>query len=69
MGINGLANNAEVKITDVAGKLVYSTRANGGTVTWNLNDATGRRVRSGVYLVLSADADGNNSCVSKVAVL
>jgi ligand-binding sensor domain-containing protein len=69
VGINGLANNAEVKITDVAGKLVYSTRANGGTVTWNLNDANGHRVRSGVYLVLSADADGKNSCVSKVAVL
>ncbi|WP_375417922.1 T9SS type A sorting domain-containing protein [uncultured Hymenobacter sp.] len=69
VGISGLANNAVVKITDVAGRLVYSTRANGGTVTWNLNDATGRRVRSGVYLVLSSDADGKNGCVSKVAVL
>lgn len=69
VGIKGLANNAVVKITDVAGKLVYSTHANGGTVTWDLNDAKGRRVRSGVYLVLSADADGNNGCVSKVAVL
>ena len=69
VGIRGLANNAQVKITDVAGKLVYSTRANGGTVTWNLHDASGRRVRSGVYLVLSADADGNNGCISKVAVL
>ena len=69
VGIRGLANNAQVKITDVTGKLVYSTHANGGTVTWNLQDATGRRVRSGVYLVLSADADGNNGCISKVAVL
>ena len=69
VGINGLTNNAVVKITDVAGRLVYSTRASGGTVTWNLNDAGGRRVRSGVYLVLSADADGKNGCVTKVAVL
>lgn len=69
VGINGLANNALVKITDVTGKLVYSTRASGGTVTWNLADANGRRVRSGVYLVLSSDADGKNGCISKVAVL
>jgi ligand-binding sensor domain-containing protein len=69
VGIRGLVNNAYVKITDVAGHLVYSTRAAGGTVTWDLNDAQGRRVRSGVYLVLTSDAEGKNGCVSKVAVL
>jgi hypothetical protein len=69
VGIRGLVNNAYVKITDVAGHLVYSTRAAGGTVTWDLNDAQGRRVRSGVYLVLTSDAEGKNACVSKVAVL
>jgi len=69
VGIRGLVNNAYVKITDVAGHLVYSTRAAGGTLTWDLNDAQGRRVRSGVYLVLTSDAEGKNGCVSKVAVL
>ncbi|MBX0292454.1 T9SS type A sorting domain-containing protein [Hymenobacter sp. HSC-4F20] len=69
VGISGLANNAPVKITDVTGKLVYQTRANGGTVTWNLTDYNGRRVQSGVYLVLSSDADGKNGCVSKIAVV
>ncbi len=69
VGISGVANNAQVRITDIAGHLVYSTHAAGGTVTWNLADAAGRRVRSGVYLVLTSDADGKNTCVSKVAVL
>ena len=69
VGIRGLVNNAYVKITDVAGHLVYSTRAAGGTLTWDLNDVSGRRVSSGVYLVLTSDADGKNGCVSKVAVL
>jgi hypothetical protein len=69
VGITGLANNALVKITDVAGHLVYATTANGGTVTWNLTNPNGERVRSGIYLVLSSDADGKNGCVSKVAVL
>jgi hypothetical protein len=69
VGISGLANNAVVKITDVAGHLVYATTANGGTVTWNMANPNGQRVRSGIYLVLSTDADGKNGCVSKVAVL
>ncbi|MDO7877007.1 two-component regulator propeller domain-containing protein [Hymenobacter sp. ASUV-10] len=69
VGVSGLANNALVKITDVAGHLVYATTATGGTLTWNMTDANGQRVRSGVYLVLSSDADGGNTCVSKVAVL
>jgi len=69
VGITGLANNALVKITDVAGHLVYATKASGGTVTWNLTTPDGQRVRSGTYLVLSSDADGKNGCVSKVAVL
>lgn len=69
VGISGLANNGTVKITDVTGKLVYQTRASGGTVVWNLADYNGRKVQSGVYLVLSSDADGKNGCISKVAVV
>ena len=69
VGISGLASNALVKITDVAGHLVFAATATGGTATWNMTNADGQRVRSGVYLVLSSDADGKNGCVSKVAVL
>lgn len=69
VGISGLANNAIVKITDVSGLLVYQTRANGGTLVWNLQDYNGRRVQSGVYLVLTSDADGKNGCISKIAVV
>lgn len=69
VSISGLVNSAVVKITDVTGKLVYQTRANGGTITWNLADYNGRKVNSGVYLVLSSDADGNHGCISKVAVV
>ena len=68
VGLVGVANNALVKITDVAGHLVYATKATGGGVTWNLTDANGQRVRPGLYLVLTSDADGQNGCVSKVAV-
>lgn len=69
VGISGLPNNANVKITDSAGRLVYETKATGGTVAWNTRDVKGRRVSSGVYLVFSSTPDGSQNCVSKVAVI
>ncbi|QNH61755.1 two-component regulator propeller domain-containing protein [Hymenobacter sediminicola] len=69
VGVSGLSNNGIVKITDVTGKLVFQTTATGGTVIWNLADYNGRKVQSGVYLVLSSDAEGKNGCISKIAVV
>uniref|UniRef100_UPI004047D0A2 type IX secretion system anionic LPS delivery protein PorZ n=1 Tax=Roseivirga sp. TaxID=1964215 RepID=UPI004047D0A2 len=61
--INGLVNNAIVKITDVSGKLVKQTRANGATATWNARDVSGSRVQAGIYLVFSSNADGTETFV------
>ena len=69
VGISGLPNNANVKITDSAGRLVYETKAAGGTVAWNTRDVNGRRVNTGVYLVFSSSPDGSQKCVSKVAII
>jgi ligand-binding sensor domain-containing protein len=63
--IDGLVANARVKITDVAGRLVYQTTANGGTATWTGSDYRGSRARSGVYLVYSASPDGAERLVTK----
>ncbi|WP_169433375.1 two-component regulator propeller domain-containing protein [Lewinella cohaerens] len=51
--VRGLAVNANVKITDVNGKLVYETEALGGQAVWDGRDYNGRRVQTGVYLVFS----------------
>lgn len=69
VGISGLPNNANVRITDVAGNLVYQAKATGGTLAWNARDYNGNRVKAGVYLVLSASEDGNQTCITKIAVL
>jgi hypothetical protein len=69
VAISGLSANAWVKITDVAGKLVYETRATGGTVAWNGRDYNGRRPSSGVYLVFSANEDGTEGYVGKIAII
>jgi ligand-binding sensor domain-containing protein len=69
VGISGLAAQATVKITDVAGRLVYETRANGGTATWNVRDYNGNRAETGIYLVFSASEDGVETFVTKLAIV
>jgi hypothetical protein len=69
VGISGLATDASVKITDVAGNLVYETTAEGGTAVWNVKDYNGKRAATGVYLIFCATADGSNKFVSKIAVV
>ncbi|MEN0006590.1 MAG: hypothetical protein AAF798_20725, partial [Bacteroidota bacterium] len=49
IAIRGLARDANVKITDVNGKLVFETTANGGQAVWDGRDYNGRRASSGVY--------------------
>ncbi|GAB3199245.1 ligand-binding sensor domain-containing protein [Pontibacter aydingkolensis] len=69
VGVSGLPNNANIRITDVAGTLVYKTRATGGTLAWDVRDYNGKRVKAGVYLVMSSSDDGSQTCISKIAVL
>ncbi len=53
-----LPANADVRITDISGQLVYRTIANGGQATWNGMDYTGKRPQTGVYLVFVTSKDG-----------
>jgi hypothetical protein len=69
VGISGLATDATVKITDISGKLIWQTKANGGTASWNVKDYNGRRASTGVYIVYSATADGSEHAVGKIAVI
>ena len=59
--IDGLAKDSEVRIADAAGNLVYKTKANGGTATWNGFRLDGTRPNSGVYFVFAINADGQES--------
>ena len=67
--ISGLINAAQVKITNVSGKLVREVAANGGTAIWNARDYNGRRVKTGIYLVFSTNEDGTETFVGKIAVI
>jgi hypothetical protein len=69
IGIRGVPDNAIVKITEMNGRLVYQTQALGGQAVWNGNDYTGRRVASGVYLVLIADQNNQEKAVTKIVFI
>ena len=67
--IVGLSMNADVKIVTTNGVLVVAGISNGGSFVWNGKDQFGKPVASGVYMVESADEDGNNGIVCKVAIV
>ena len=67
--IVGLSLNVNVKIVTTNGVLVAEGTSNGGTFVWNGKDKNGKRVASGVYMVQTADENGDNGTVCKVAVV
>lgn len=69
VGISGLTGQSTVKITDLAGRLVFETRSEGGLASWNLNDYTGRRARAGIYIVFIVTADGSEQQAGKLAII
>jgi phage tail protein X len=66
IAIEGLVQNADVKITDVNGKIVYHAKANGAQAIWYGNNFNGERVSTGVYLVFSTDTEGVEKMVNKI---
>ena len=66
IAIKGLVLDANVKITDVQGNLVYETTALGSQAIWNGNDYTGHRAETGVYLIFSSDSEGLETFAGKL---
>jgi ligand-binding sensor domain-containing protein len=69
IAIKGLAQNADVSITDISGTLVFSTLAEGGQAIWNGKNFEGDRAQTGVYLVFCASSDGTKRLVSKILLI
>ena len=66
IAIKGLVRDADVKISDAAGNVVYATTAEGGQAIWDGNKLTGGRAQSGVYLVFASNEDGKETFVTKI---
>lgn len=67
--IRGLVTNAQVKITDFEGNIVFETVAEGGQAIWSGRNFSGERVRSGVYLAYITDDLGANTHVTKILII
>jgi len=67
--ISGLMNNSNIKITDMAGNLMKEGKSTGGQFIWNLTNASGNIVKSGIYLVFASTSEGKQGVVTKVMVI
>ena len=69
--INGLTENALVKIADSGGNVIKQLKSAGGIATWDCCDANGDRVATGVYYVLaSTSGEGkSDNIVAKFLVI
>ncbi|MCU0328287.1 MAG: hypothetical protein MUE53_04785 [Chitinophagales bacterium] len=69
ISIDGLPDEAYVKIIDNSGKLFSQGRANGTRFVWDLRDLQGQKVNTGVYIVLAAQRLGANPMVGSFTVI
>ncbi len=69
VAITGLVADSDVRITDVAGNLVYRARSLGGQAIWPATNMSGERVSTGVYLIFASDDTGEFKCNTKVMVV
>lgn len=72
ISIKGLVRDANVKITDISGKLIFETKALGGQAIWDGKDYNGNNAATGVYLVFSANENTSlspDSLVTKILIV
>ncbi len=69
IAIKGLVRDADVKICDIAGNLIFQTTALGGQAIWDGNNFAGERAASGVYIVFITNEDGTQKKVTKILLM
>jgi flagellar hook assembly protein FlgD len=84
IAVKGLVNNAQVRITDINGTLVFSGNAGavgtpggstgqtgvyGGQIVWDGKNFDGKKARTGVYLVFASDDTGAEKVVTKILII
>ncbi len=70
IAIRGLVQDADVRITDVSGRMVYATTALGGQAIWDGRRVdNGQRASTGVYLVFSTDRTGTEKFATRFLMI
>ena len=72
IAVKGFARDANIKIADANGSIVFEAKALGGQAIWDGKDFNGRRVSTGVYYVLATNTrnlDAPEAIVAKILVM
>jgi hypothetical protein len=69
IAIKGLVTNAQIRITDIGGNLIFSTKAEGGQAIWDGKNFSGRKAKTGVYLVYASSVKGEEKVVTKILII
>ena len=69
IAIKGLVTDADVKITDISGALIYQTKALGGQAIWDGKNFNGEKAHTGIYLVYATNEDGSQTVVTKIMMI
>ena len=69
IGIKCLVTGAQVRITDIEGNLIFSTKAEGGQAVWDGKNFNGRKAKTGVYLVYAGNDKGTQKIVTKILII
>lgn len=67
--IKGLIDGSMIKITDLAGNLIWEGKSSGGMITWNLQTLYNKRVTDGIYVVYASTSDAQQKAVAKIMVI
>ena len=67
--VTGMVYDSDVKIVDTTGHLIDQGTSLGGQFTWDGRNKQGRRVATGIYMVLAADSEGKEGIVTKIAFI
>ena len=69
MVIEGLPTRSRVRVLTVDGKRVKGMDAEGGRIRWDGLSDDGKRLSTGVYILIALDRDGAQRAVGKVAIV
>ncbi len=69
VSITGLIDESDVKITDIYGNLVWSTKSQGGQIEWNLQTFKGVKAATGTYMIYCASASGDQYATAKLLIV
>lgn len=69
IAIKGFVKDADVRITDVHGRMVAHLQSLGGQVVWDGRNFNGEKVGSGVYFIFSSASEGKAKADGKFVII